>query len=98
MLTFSATRAQEAREDAGLGLRDAARRLDVVRQALINIESGTSVPNGRLIGRMASLYGVPTDAFYEHSRSLNETSTAVGNPAAAHQTPIESAAASPNGG
>ena len=53
-----------ARIDAGFSLRGAARALGVSKTTVINSEQGETAPGGDLLGRMASVYGVPVDAFY----------------------------------
>ena len=67
--SFSGTRLKAARERAGIGQREAARRLSVSRTTLWTAESGDSIPGGDLVGRMADLYEATTDSFFVHEEN-----------------------------
>lgn len=64
MTTLSPARIRAARLEAGLSLRGAARVLEVSKTTITNSERGETTPGGDLLGRMASAYRVPVDAFY----------------------------------
>lgn len=76
--SFSGPRLRAAREAAGVGQREAARRLQVSRTTLWTAETGESIPGGDLVGRMADLYGVSTDAFYVHETEADIAATTHG--------------------
>lgn len=63
-LAFDRHRAHQARLDKGMGTRTAAKAVGVVRQTLVNIEDGTSVPGGDTLAAMADVYGVGVGFFF----------------------------------
>lgn len=50
-----------AREAAGIGFREASRRLNVAISTLWKWEAGKGQPPADVVGRMADLYGCSTD-------------------------------------
>lgn len=48
---------RQARERAGIGAAEAARRLGVTRQAVSQWDTGTKFPSVKRLGKIAELYG-----------------------------------------
>lgn len=100
-MPFAREHAKSLRLAAGISAAVMGRTVGADGRTVRRWEAGDTEPTLSAAGRMARALGVPLDDLFDeidHDRSLNEDSTAVGNPAAAHQAPTESAAASPNGG
>lgn len=74
-MVLSPDRIREARKQADLSLREAARRIPASKTSLVNAEAGVTVPGGDLLGRMASTFGVPVDFFFTHAAEAPTPST-----------------------
>lgn len=64
-VTYNPLRAAELRSQKDMGLRVAAREAGVSHQALIEIEKGRSTPKADMLARLASVYGVTPDYFFD---------------------------------
>ena len=63
-MEFSPGQAVSHREALGLSRSEAARKVGLSRQGLINIEDGESVPSVPTLARMAAAYGREFDEFF----------------------------------
>ena len=64
-ITYNPARAAELRSQRDMGLRVAAREAGISHQALIEIEKGRATPKADMIARLASLYGVTPNVFFD---------------------------------
>jgi DNA-binding XRE family transcriptional regulator len=64
-MKLNAQKVREARLAAGISVQDAALQLEASRTTLFNTEAGRSLPSPNLLGRMATLYGVGVQDFFD---------------------------------
>jgi transcriptional regulator with XRE-family HTH domain/quercetin dioxygenase-like cupin family protein len=68
-------RLREARERAGLSLRQLAKRLDISPSALSQIETGKSRPSVRTLYAVVSELGISLDQLFDHTSGEDPTPT-----------------------
>lgn len=92
MVVLNAGAIKAARNGAGLTLRQAAAILGVSKTTLINSEAGRTEPGSVLLGRMAQVYGVSINAFFDHPADGEGSDADVPPPdgGAASDTEVES--------
>lgn len=63
--SLSSLRLRQAREAAGLNQREAAKAAGISRGTIQNAEAGLSSPRAEALMRIAEVYGVTVDSFFE---------------------------------
>lgn len=82
-MEFSPALAKAIREHLDLNRVEAARRIGLSRQGLINIEDGDSVPSANTVGLMAAAYSADVGDFFIASDAATPAEPAGKNAAAA---------------
>lgn len=72
-MRFSPQKLTVAREAVGLSKAEVGRRIGVRDLAVYRWEAGKSVPDVNRLGRLAELYGVDVNSFYDTRDSRCQT-------------------------
>lgn len=89
-------RLREAREEAGISLRELARRMDISASALSQIETGKSRPSVRTLYSLVSELELSMDDLFENPGKKPNGDTAITHPAGGQVT-VTRAVPSPSG-